>query len=50
MKSFNSKNSRKLNNFYLDNINDINLCTTSIQQISSATNVITSVYNDKFLL
>lgn len=48
MKSFNSKKSRKLNSFYLDNISNINLSTISIEQASTTTNVITSANNGMF--
>nr|KAJ0185550.1 hypothetical protein LSAT_V11C900505300 [Lactuca sativa] len=45
MKSFNSKKSRKLNSFYLDDRNNINLSISSSRENSTATNVIDSTYN-----
>nr|KAJ0199760.1 hypothetical protein LSAT_V11C600319750 [Lactuca sativa] len=45
MKSFNSKKSRKLNSFYLDNKNNINLSTTSSRQTSTATNTLDTSFN-----
>ncbi|CAH1447882.1 unnamed protein product [Lactuca virosa] len=47
MKSVNFKKTRKLNTFYLENRHNINLSATSIQQYSTATNVLTSVNNDQ---
>nr|KAJ0193891.1 hypothetical protein LSAT_V11C800411500 [Lactuca sativa] len=47
MKSVNSKKTRKLNTFYLENRQHVNLSATSIQQSSTVTNVLSSINNEK---
>lgn len=50
IKSFNSKKNRKVNSFYLDNKNNINLSTTSSRQTPTARNTLDTSYNGMFVL